>query len=185
MKKAPRITALITLLLLSVNSYSREEPPLIEPLSLADEGYLTRHREFTDELGRSEFGARIRQNKSDLQLLKRILDAKLIPQVQKTKFHSLGVILGDIYVAELNLEWRNYTDKYGKSHAVCVPKTSQCLFPVTMISKRGVLGVVPNVIKIYQRGVELIQDELPKLPYAVRKPRKYTKPVRTYPLGSI
>jgi hypothetical protein len=182
MKSFTIITAITLSFMLSAPAFCREKAPEIEPLEFIDEGYLNRHRSFVDNLGRSEFGTRIRKNKSDLQLLKRILDNGIIKQTEKSKFHSLGVVLGDIYVNELNMEWRNYSDEYGKSHAVCIPKSEHCLFPVTMISKRGTLGVIPDVIRIYQRGVELIEDDLPKLPYAVKEQPTYTKPIRTYPL---
>lgn len=180
MKSLSAVISASVLIFLSGNSYGREDPPEITPLTLMDKGFLIRHRDFVDELGRTEFGTHLRNNKTDLQLLKRILEGRYINQTEPAKFHSLGVVLGDVYVSELGLEWVIYEDKHGISHAVCAPKTSQCLFPVTTISKRGTKGVIPDVIKLYNRGVELIEDELPKLPYAVKKPPKQEGYGRTY-----
>lgn len=168
------------------DSHAAKEELIIEPLTLLDKSYLERHREFVDDIGRREFGTRVRGDKSDLTLLKRILEAGLVNQTEEQKFHSLGVVLGDVFVSELQLEWKNYTDQYGKSHAACIPGKDQCLFPVTMISKRGVLGVTPDVIKLYNRGVELISDELPKLPYSVKKPKpREPREPRRYRLNTV
>ena len=128
--------------------------------------HLERQRGLIDEIGRSEFGARVRQDISDLRLLQRIMDEGLINQTQTQALQAMGVVLGDIYVAELGLQWRVYRDEEGKSRAVCVPDTSHCLFPVTMISKRASLGVKPNIRELYERGVSLIKEHLPKLPYS-------------------
>lgn len=145
---------------------STSSPPVIEELRWVDTGHLERQRGLIDEIGRSEFGARVRQDISDLRLLQRIMDEGLINQTQTQALQAMGVVLGDIYVAELGLQWRVYCDEEGKSRAVCVPDTSHCLFPVTMISKRASLGVKPNIRELYERGVSLIKEHLPKLPYS-------------------
>ena len=138
----------------------------IEELRWVDNGYLERQRNVIDEIGRTEFGTRVRKNYSDLRLLQRIMDEDLINQTQKPQLQAMGVVLGDVYVTELGLEWRVYRDEDGKSRAVCLPKTSYCLFPITMISKRATLGVKPNIRELYEHGVSLIEDYLPKTPYS-------------------
>lgn len=145
---------------------SQANAPEIEQLRWVDNGYLDRQRNLIDEMGRAEFGVRLRKNIDDLRLLQRIMDEGLINQTQKVQQQAMGVVLGDIYVNELGLEWRVYRDDEGKSRAVCLPKTTHCLFPITMISKRASLGAKPDIRALYQRGVSLIEDHLPKLPYS-------------------
>lgn len=145
---------------------SSKEGPVLEELRWVDNGYLERQRNVVDEIGRSEFGTRVRKDIGDLRLLQRIIDEGLINQTQRQQLQAMGVVLGDVYVNELGLEWRVYKDEEGKSRAVCVPKTSHCLFPITMISKRASLGVKPNVRELYDKGISLIADHLPKLPYS-------------------
>jgi len=141
--------------------------PTIEELRWVDTGYLQRQRALVDDIVRSEFGTPLRGDKRDLRLLQRILDEGLIKQMELVKQQALGVVLGDIYVADLGLEWVVYLDADGKSRAVCLPRTQHCLFPITMISKRASLGAKPEIQELYDRGISLIQDHLPKLPYKV------------------
>lgn len=145
------------------------DPPaqtVIEDLRWVDSGYLERQRAVVDEIGRAEFGLRVRKDISDLRLLQRILDEDLVNQTQTVKLQAMGVVLGDVYVEELGLEWKVYRDSDGKSRAVCLPRTTHCLFPITMISKRASLGAKPNIQNLYERGKTLLSDHLPKLPYS-------------------
>jgi hypothetical protein len=142
------------------------QAPVLEELRWVDNGYLERQRALIDEIGRSEFGSRVRKDISDLRLLQRIIDQGLINQTQKQHLQAMGVVLGDVYVSELGLEWRVYKDELGKSRAVCQPKTSHCLFPITMISKRASLGVKPDIRALYDKGVSNIADHIPKIPYS-------------------
>lgn len=151
---------------ISVAQPSQTNAPEIEELRWVDSGYLERQRNLIDEIGRAEFGIRVRKDIGDLRLLQRILDEDLINQTQKVEQQAMGVVLGDIYVNELGLEWRVYRDEEGKSRAVCLPKSSHCLFPITMISKRASLGVKPDIRELYEHGVSLIADHLPKTPYS-------------------
>ena len=141
----------------------------LEGLKWVDEGYLERQRNLIDEMGRGEFGTRLHQDKSDLRLLQRIIDKELINQTETQKQQALGVVLGDIFINELNMEWKVYLDRYGKSRAICLKETHHCLFPITMISKRARLGVKADIQKLYDDGVSYLEDYLPKLPYAVPK----------------
>jgi hypothetical protein len=140
---------------------------VLEELRWVDTGYLQRQRALVEEITRSEFGAPLRGDKRDLRLLQRLFDEDLIKQPELVKQQALGVVLGDVYVKELGLEWVVYKDAEGKSRAVCLPRTQHCLFPITMISKRASLGVKPNILALYDHGVSLIQEHLPKTPYKV------------------
>lgn len=156
------------LLYFSGPAFGADEPQLSE-LVWVDKGYLSGQREIVDDIGRREFGTRVRGDKSDLRLLQRILDNGLVNQTELVKQQALGVVLGDIYVNELNLQWRVYLDREGKSRAVCMPETSHCLFPITMISKRASLGAKVDVAHLYDRGVSFLEAHIPKLPYSARK----------------
>lgn len=158
-------TFIALLILVALKAQAKPEYPIIDNLKWVDNGYLDRQRELVDSLGRSEFGVRVRQDKSDLHLLQRILDNELINQTETQKLQALGVVLGDVFAKETPLEWRTYLDEYGKSRALCMPGTEECLFPITMIYKRMSIGVKPNIDELYKHGLELIDPYLPKLPY--------------------
>jgi Domain of unknown function (DUF3806) len=159
---------LLLTLSISIDAAPKEEI-IISDLKWVDSGHLERQRALVDEISRLNFGARIRKDKGDLKSLQRIIDEELVNQTEKQKLQALGVVLGDIYVHELGLEWKVYLDSQGKSRATCLKGTEYCLFPVTMISKRAQLGVKPNVTELYEKGVRDIEAYLPKLPYSSPK----------------
>lgn len=165
-----RTTLLILLAFLSLNSNAARDDDkiIIEELRWVDNGFLERQRAFVDELGRGEFGTRLRGDKSDLRVLQRIIDNGLINQTETQKQQALGVALGDVFVNELGLEWTVYLDAAGKSRATCLKGTKHCLFPITMISKRMRLGATPDVERLYEKGVGHLESHLPKLPYSAR-----------------
>lgn len=144
-----------------------DEPiwPRIKELSWMDLNHLTKQREIIDSLARSELGRPVRGNKSDLELLQRFVDRGLIPSHEIQDLQALGVILGDVYVQEYQLVWRSYEDEKGYSRAVCVEGTTNCLFPITMLSRRISGGLVPDVDEIYNNAVELIKPYFPERPF--------------------
>ena len=161
------ITATVMgLTLVSASSLAQREPKVIvEPLLWVDEGFLTRKRQVVDDLGRREFGARLQNDKRDLSLLNRIIQKELINQTQRKQQQALGVVLGDVLVSELGLEWKVYRDALGKSRAVCIPDTEHCVFPVTMISKRMGHGRKPDATELFETAKGHLAPFMPKLPY--------------------
>lgn len=142
--------------------------PITEEPAWVDNGYLDRQRQLIDEISRSEYGRPVRRDESDLTVLERIVEDELINRTETQKLQAMGVVLGDIYVTELNMEWRVYIDEKGKSRAVCLPETTHCLFPVTMISRRAEAGIKPDIRRIYNVGTDLMRPYLPKLPYSAK-----------------
>lgn len=180
MKKRLYTTLLGALLPLLLPTAKATETPalLVEEPGYFDERFLNRQRALVDDLGRTRFGVPVRGNINDLPLLQRILDEDIIRFTDAARLQALGVVLGDVYVAELGLEWRAYTDRQGKSRAVCVKRTHHCLFPVTMISRRVAVGSTPNVAALYHRGVALIQPYHPRLPYSSDLPQAAALPYK-------
>ncbi len=144
-----------------------DEPvwPRIQELTWMDRNHLTQQRETIDGLARFEFGRPVRGDKSDLRLLQRFVDEKLIDPDEIQKLQALGAVLGDVYVQEYDLVWRSYEDEKGRSRAVCVEGTINCLFPITMLSRRITAGLTPDVGEIYSNGAEIIAPYLPELPF--------------------
>jgi hypothetical protein len=71
-----------------------------------------------------------------LGLLRALLQANIFSASHTYELQCMGVILGDVFVAELQMEWVVVEDEFGRDLAVRVPGTSILLFPLTMISKR-------------------------------------------------
>jgi hypothetical protein len=151
----------------------------LSEISWIDSQYFEKQRQLIDELGRELFGTRLRGNKSDIQLLQRILDGNHITIFEAEKHKAFGIVLGDIYVKERGWIWQEYRDDEGRSRGVCLPKTQQCVFPLSMFTRRLGVSTEFDVNRIYQRGLDLMASEEPDLPYSVPKEiPKETKELR-------
>ncbi len=148
-------------------AFAEDKWPQISDLEWSDNKHLQTQREWMDDLTRLRFGEPIRGNLGDLTTLQRIIDESVIDTSNELRLQAMGVVLGDVFVEEHGLEWRIYRDEKGRSRATCVPKTEQCLFPITMLSRRITVGLKPNVEEVYKKASDLIKPYLPKLPYQV------------------
>lgn len=146
-------------------------------LTWADRNDFERWTAAVERLGQRHYGQSLRHDKSDLQLLQRIADDRLIKQEDRETLQGLGVVLGNVLQRELNLEWKVYEDAVGRNRALCVPGTSDCLFPVTMLSRRLEVGVSVDVHEIYNNAVGIIKPYLPPShPYSERPEAPREKP---------
>lgn len=150
----------------NTTSDTRGKEVKIEDLSWSDQNYLEKQVATIDEIARTQLGTQVRQKLSDLELLQRIVDRSLIPQTQVQDLQAMGVVLGNVMAADIPaLEWKVYLDSLGRSRALCVKGTQECLFPITMLSRRMEKGVKPDVKKVYEDAIELMADYLPQYPY--------------------
>ncbi|MGH1372920.1 MAG: DUF3806 domain-containing protein [Cellvibrionaceae bacterium] len=157
---------LIALVALSVHA-EEKNVILIEELNWFDKNHLSDQVEKVDDLTRSKLGLQIHGDKRDIETLQRVIHRGLIKQDNESMQQALGAVLGNIMVNELGLEWKHYVDRYGRSRAACAPATEECLFPITMLSRRMKVGLMPNVDKVYNESTALIVHLLPKSPYHV------------------
>lgn len=133
----------------------------VSELTWADKNDLARKEQAVESVGQRHFGQSLRHDKSDLKLLQRIADRKLIKQNDVENLQALGVVLGNTLQQELGLKWQVYSDRKGRSRALCVPNTEHCLFPMTMLSRRLEVGLPVNVKRIYQDAVAVIDPYIP------------------------
>lgn len=147
---------------------STEEFPKVEELNWLNQKFLTKQRSTVEEITRTRFGRGLSGNKQDLRLLQRIVNEKAIDPTETEVLQALGVVLGDAYVNDTKeLEWKIFTDEIGSTHAVCVKNTKECIFVLTMLSRRMEVGLSPDVDALYQKGLNAMKNVLPKVPYAV------------------
>ena len=142
-----------------------EKWPQVSNLGNADNRYLIKQVELIDNLSRQRLGTLVRGNFGDIELLQRIVYRGLIKRDNRQELQAMGVVLGNLMIQEKGLIWQVYEDEHGRSRAVCVAKTDQCLFPVTMLSRRMQVGLIVNVQQVYDNAMSLIRPYLPKQPY--------------------
>lgn len=167
-----QLALVATLILMPINSSAQsglQGEAEIAELERVDHIYLNNKRDEIKDLSFKNLDKILRGDKRDLSSLQALLDQQIISPTDQQLLLGMGVMLGDIFASELNLEWKNYTDDLGRSRAVCMPRTDYCLFPLTMISKRVKRGADVDVAKLYQKGVEHLEPYQPKLPYSVEK----------------
>ena len=70
----------------------------------------------------------------------------------------MGIVLGDVFVQELGLEWRVIEDEFGRDLCVQLRGTTLILFPLTMISKRIEKGETIDVFDLFNGMAEKIES---------------------------
>lgn len=144
---------------------AEDQWPTISDMKWTERRQQDSQREWVDNLAKEKLGQKIRQTPDDLETLQRIVHRGLIKATDSYHLQALGVVLGDLFVQELGLEWKVFEDEKGRSRATCAPDTQECLFPITMLSRRMEVGLMPDVPAIYSEASELIQPYLPKSPF--------------------
>ena len=139
----------------------------IKELGWMDKNRMDQETTKINELTQTKLGTPLRRDLSDLSTLQRIVDKELVATDNFELQQARGVVLGNVMLADFpnTLEWKIYEDELGRSRALCARKTNDCLFPVTMLSRRMEVGTKPNVRKIYDDALLRMEKHLPKLPY--------------------
>ncbi|ROS04776.1 uncharacterized protein DUF3806 [Sinobacterium caligoides] len=160
---------LLALLLLPIHivqaQIDHKLPPTITPLTPMDIRYLDIQRQRIEDLFISHFGQNIRQNHSDLEVMQKLLDKRLIKRNDTLTNQALGIVLGDLIAKELNMKWVVYSDSYGRSRALQLGRSEYFLFPVTMISRRTDADISPDVERLFNKAISTIQPHITKNPY--------------------
>lgn len=162
----PKALLSLGLLLSLLASFTQAQEATVSDFAWMDRNHMAQQVESIEKLTRTKFGTPIRENKSDLDTLQRIIDRDLIDRDDQLKLQALGAVLGNVMASEVEeLEWKVYEDQLGRSRALCVEGTRQCLFPITMLSRRMEAGLKPNVERVYNEAMELVDPYLPEDPY--------------------
>jgi hypothetical protein len=112
-------------------------PPVVQALGPADRLKSERQREQVGTLARRHLGRPLRsEGTSDLAVLQRLLDERIVAPDDVFGLQALGVVLGDVMARTLPLHWVAIDDDRGHSRALRYRETDALFFPVTMISKR-------------------------------------------------
>ena len=139
----------------------------ITELSWMDNNKMGQEITALNELTEAKIGAPIRGDLSDLDTLQRLIDRNIVEQDDYKIQQAMGLVLGNLILADFpsTFEWKIYEDELGRSRALCAKGTSDCLFPITMFSRRIEVGIKPDVKKIHSDAIAHMKKHLPKLPY--------------------
>lgn len=165
---------LIALLLNSLTAFAQADlsgsldsnPLTLSELSTLDQQYMRSQRNLIEDLARRQLGATFSGEPSrDIALLQRLLDERVVEPHQRQELQAMGIILGDLLAAQLDMQWVIYEDSLGRSRALQLKDTDNFLFPVTMISRRREVGNNTPVQAIFDKAVATIEPLIPPLPF--------------------
>ena len=125
----------------------------IGPLADSDERLLSQQRSAVDELARHHVGSPLSGGTTDdLRILQELLDQRVLQPDQTYELQALGVVLGDVMVAQLGFSWAVVEDELGRSRALRLGESDELVYPVTMISKRVEADVRFTVNELYAKA---------------------------------
>jgi hypothetical protein len=128
----------------------------ISALETQDERILRRGRAAIDELARRHVGTPLTGGqRDDLRILQQLLDQRVAAPDETETLQAMGMVLGDVMVAQLGFRWVIVKDKLGRSRALQWKDTDAFVFPVTMISKRVEKDVRFTVEELYAKAEEI------------------------------
>lgn len=160
------LISLLVAVTLSSGAHAATPKAVIEEPGLMDRAFIERQVDSIDQLARTRLGTQVRGNLSDLDLLQTIVDRDVIDAKDTETLQALGAVMGRVLEADLpSLQWKVYIDRVGRSRALCITGTQHCLFPMTMLSRRMGTGLKPDVHKVYEGAIDLIEEHLPHAPY--------------------
>jgi hypothetical protein len=164
-KKLFRI-ALILFASLTAGASLAEHPVTISELSNMDLQFMAEQRQSLQDLAAINLGRQFSGDKArDLDLLQTLLDRQLVRADQVRELQAMGVIMGDLLAADLDMHWVIYEDAEGRSRALRYAQTDNYLFPITMIARRREVGNQTSVQEIYQKAYDIITESRPALPF--------------------
>jgi Domain of unknown function (DUF3806) len=138
----------------------------IGELSSLDQQYMAQQRDLLQELATTKLGRRFNGDKhNDLPILQLLLDRRLVRADQTRELQAMGVIMGDLLAANLDMHWVIYQDGHGRSRALRYQESDEYLFPITMISRRREADNHTPVTEIYQKAYDIIAPLQPPRPF--------------------
>jgi len=130
----------------------------IHDLAKEDEARLTKQRQVVEQYLTEDSKEKYKTAAGKLGLLRALVENDVFKKDQTYELQCMGIVLGDVFVQEMKMEWIMVEDSYGRDPAVRMPGTSIIIFPLTMISKRIEREEEVDVFDLFN-GVAHIVDE--------------------------
>ena len=124
----------------------------------ADQKRLEEQRAVVEKyLGNEESKEKYKTPAGKLGTIRAILQGNIFTPEQEYELQCLGIVLGDVFVQDMGMEWIMVEDEYGRDPAVRLPNTTIILYPMTMISKRIGRGENVDVFEMYNGTVAQVE----------------------------
>lgn len=152
---------------LAMAQSTTQTPLIIEDLEWVDRSRMEKELVDINQFAQSKIGRKFNGNLDDLDIAQQLVDRGFIKNDDQDRQGQLGLVIANVFLADfpLTLEWKVYRDHLGRSRALCVKNTQECIFPITLLVRRMQVGTKPDVKKIYYDTVEGMAKHLPQQPY--------------------
>jgi len=127
-------------------------------LSAADAARLDKQRDLVARELAARYKANLTKTKGDLLLLQKLLDDGAFKPTQTFELQSLGVVFGDVLVADAGVHWTMVTDEYGTDPTLIRGNSSLQVNALTMISKRVERGEKVDVADLFTRAADSVRN---------------------------
>lgn len=126
----------------------------ISELSSDDLTWLKQAEQHILKILQIEFGlVTLNHQITDLELAQNAIDAGLSGPKDLLELQCLGVILGNVFVAQTEMNWARVNNEYGDLIAIHAPRIGFTLYPFQMISKRVEDRREINIPRLYESFV--------------------------------
>tara|TARA_R110000850_G_scaffold186205_1_gene312144 strand:+ start:252 stop:758 length:507 start_codon:yes stop_codon:yes gene_type:complete len=143
-----------------------EQPVRISEPTKLDLQFMAQQRQLLQDLAAINLGRQFSGDRDrDLDLLQTLLDQQLVRSDQVRELQAMGVIMGDLLAADLDMHWVIYEDREGRSRALRYRDGDNYLFPITMIARRREVGNQTPIVDIYQKAYDIIDASRPPAPF--------------------
>jgi hypothetical protein len=130
----------------------------IEPLNGVEQRRLNEQRALAQKTARRHIGTALSAGQStrDIRVIQEIIDKRVFSNEDTYELQALGVALGDVMAAQLDLRWVAVNDDVGRSRALQWGDGEDLIFPVTMLSKRVEVDLGFRVQVLYDKVVDTV-----------------------------
>ena len=149
---------LVSLLSVGALSKAGDAAQKVTALTRSDEERLAKQRAVVEKyLGNEQSKEKYKTAAGKLGLLRALIEQRVFKPTQTYELQCMGVVLGDAFVQQLEMEWVMVEDSSGRDPAVRVPKRSIILYPLTMISKRIEKGEKVDVFELFNGVADRVE----------------------------
>jgi hypothetical protein len=126
----------------------------IEPLNAEDTERVARQLIHAEVLVAEAVGSPLSGELSDLRLLQKVLDSKLVEPEATYSLQALGMAFGKVFVSyNHDYAWWMVEDAFGRDPALRYKETTLLVFPLSIISKRVENGDRFAVPSLYEQVI--------------------------------
>lgn len=126
----------------------------------SDQQNLQHHRDVVTNALSATAKSQLVTSDGKINALNSLIRSHAFDATRTFELQAMGIVLGDVLVADLGFEWVIVSDEKGRDPAIRYPGSTVMLFPLTMISKRIERGEDVDVRQLYDGVAKLAREKV-------------------------